>query len=132
VIVENMDNIHGEKLEKKIKFWNCATWRKSLGKQRVTVPKANYRSADKSLARPGRKQTRKHVKDARHLNNIEKRAVKFFFFLQGKTPKEFHAILTETLACFLPGRTKDLINTPVISNGFCSQSEKSINKLPVK
>ena len=31
-----------------------------------------------------------------------------FFFLQGKAPKEIQAILTETLACFLPGRTKDL------------------------
>jgi len=31
-----------------------------------------------------------------------------FFFLQDKAPKEIHAILTETLACFLPGRTKDL------------------------
>jgi len=31
-----------------------------------------------------------------------------FFFLQGKAPKEIHAILTETLACFLPGRAKDL------------------------
>ena len=30
------------------------------------------------------------------------------FFLQGKAPKEIHAILTETLACFLPGRAKDL------------------------
>jgi len=30
------------------------------------------------------------------------------FFLQDKTPKEIHAILTETLACFLPGRAKDL------------------------
>ena len=31
-------------------------------------------------------------------NNIETRAViKFFFFLQGKAPKEIHAILTETL-----------------------------------
>ena len=29
-------------------------------------------------------------------------------FLQGKTPKEIHAILAETLACFLPGRAKDL------------------------
>ena len=28
--------------------------------------------------------------------------------LQGKAPKEIHAILTETLACFLPGRAKDL------------------------
>jgi len=32
----------------------------------------------------------------------------FFFSLQGKAPKEIHAILTETLACFLPGRAKDL------------------------
>jgi len=31
-----------------------------------------------------------------------------FFFLQGKVPKEIHAILTETLACFLLGRVKDL------------------------
>ena len=31
-----------------------------------------------------------------------------FFFLQGKMPKEIRAILTETLACFLPGRAKDL------------------------
>ena len=31
-----------------------------------------------------------------------------FFFLQGKARKEIRAILTETLACFLPGRAKDL------------------------
>ena len=36
----------------------------------------------------------------------------FFFFLQGKALKEIHAILTETLACFLPGRAKD-ISTPL-------------------
>ena len=66
-----------------------------------------YRGADKSLTRPGRKQARKHVKDARDLNNIETRAV-FKFFLQGKAPKEIHAILTETLACFFLGRAKDL------------------------
>jgi len=34
--------------------------------------------------------------DARDFNNIETRAIKFFF-LQGKAPKEIHAILTETL-----------------------------------
>jgi len=28
--------------------------------------------------------------------------------LQGKAPKEIHAILTETLACFLPDGAKDL------------------------
>jgi len=34
-----------------------------------------YRGADRSLARPGRKQARKHVSDARDFNNIETRAV---------------------------------------------------------
>jgi len=32
----------------------------------------------------------------------------FFFFLQGKAPKEIYATLTETLACFVPGRAKNL------------------------
>jgi len=35
---------------------------------------AYYRGADKSLARPERTQTRKHVRDARDFNNIEPRA----------------------------------------------------------
>jgi len=39
------------------------------------------------------------------IRQIETRAVKVSFSLQGKAPKE---ILTETLACFLPGRAKDL------------------------
>jgi len=34
-----------------------------------------------------------------------------FFFLQGKVLKEIHAILTDTLACLLPGRDKDLSAT---------------------
>ena len=69
----------------------------------------SFRAADKSLTRPLVKQARKHVRDARDFNNIETRAViKVFFFLQGKAPKEIHAILTETLACFLPERAKDL------------------------
>ena len=66
-----------------------------------------YSGAGKSLARPGRKQSRKNVRDARDFNNIETRAVIKFLFLQGKAPKEIHAILTETLALFLPGRAKD-------------------------
>jgi len=37
------------------------------------------RGADKSSARRGRKQTRKHVRDAREFNNIETRVVKVFF-----------------------------------------------------
>jgi len=68
-----------------------------------------YRGADKSLAWAGRKLALKQVRDARDFNNIETRAViKVFFFLQGKAPKEIHAILTETLACFLRFRAKDL------------------------
>ena len=35
--------------------------------------------------------------DARDFNNIETRAVIKYFFLEGKAPKEIHAILTETL-----------------------------------
>jgi len=66
-----------------------------------------YRGEDKSLVRPGRKQARKHVKDARDFNNIETRAVIKSFFIQSKTLKEIHAILTETLDCFLPGRAEE-------------------------
>ena len=68
------------------------------------------RGADKSLARPGRRQAWMHVRDACDFNNIETRAViRFFVFLQGKAPKEIHTVLTETLAFFfLPGRAKDL------------------------
>jgi hypothetical protein len=67
-----------------------------------------YWGADKSLARPGRKQARKHIRDVRDFNNIETWAVIMFFSLQGKVPKEIHTILTETLASFLPGWAKDL------------------------
>jgi len=47
----------------------------------------------------------------------------FSFFLQGKAPKEIHAILTEILPCFLPGRAKDL-SAPMYntSMAFCSLS----------
>jgi len=68
-----------------------------------------YRGDDKPLARPGRKQAWKHVRDARDFNNIETQAVIKLFFPQGKALKEILAILTESLACFLPGRAKDLL-----------------------
>jgi len=38
-----------------------------------------------------------------------------FLLLQGKEPKEIQAILTETFACFLPGRAKDL-SAPLYKN----------------
>jgi len=70
------------------------------------------RGADKSLPLPGWKQARKHVRDARDFNNIETRAVIKYFPLQGTALKEIHVILTETLACFLLGRGKDLSAPP--------------------
>ena len=49
-----------------------------------------YRGADKSLALPGRKQIRKHVRDARYFNNIETRAViKFFFSYKARRRRKF-------------------------------------------
>ena len=69
-------------------------------------PGGTYRGADKSLDRAGRKQARKHARDARDFNKIEMRPV--IKILLDKAPKEIHAILTETLACLLPGRVKDL------------------------
>ena len=40
--------------------------------------------------------------DTRDFNNFETRAVIKFLFLQGKAPKEIHAILTETLGEHVP------------------------------
>jgi hypothetical protein len=53
----------------------------------------------------------------RYFNNIEARdVIKFSFLpLQGVTPKEIHASLTETLACFLSGRAKDLSASLVLT-----------------
>jgi len=41
--------------------------------------------------------------------------------MQGKAPKEIHAILTETLAYFFPGRAKDL--SAPLYNRFESSSQ---------
>ena len=68
-----------------------------------------YRGAGKSLARPGRKQAR-NMSRARAISTTSDASCHqvFFFFLQGKAPKEIHAVLTETLACVPPGRAKGL------------------------
>ena len=69
-----------------------------------------YRGADKSLARPGRKQARKHVR-SRAISTTSRRELSSIFinfFSPCKPPKEIHVILTETLSCVLPGRAKDL------------------------
>jgi len=51
-----------------------------MGREMERYKMQAYRGADKSLARPGRKQARKRVRDARDFNNIETRAVIKFFF----------------------------------------------------
>jgi len=49
------------------------------GRQRARIVAQQDRGADKSLARPGRKQALKHVRDARGFDKIETRAVIKFF-----------------------------------------------------
>jgi len=71
---------------------------------KTTADGTYTRGADKSLARPERKQTRMHVRDARDFNNIETRAVIKFFFLQRKAPKEIHTILTESRSGLVGGK----------------------------
>ena len=88
-----------------------------------------YWGSDKSLARPGRKQARKRVWDARDFKNIEMRVVIKLFFPPRKTPNEIYAILTETLACFLPGRTKDL-SAPQGAEGNSRNSDRNISLFP--
>jgi len=85
----------------------------ALFRSNLLLNSATYWCADKSLALPGRKQAWKHVREARDFNNIEMVSCHQAFFLQGKVPKEIHAILTETLTCFIPGQAKDFTSTPV-------------------
>ena len=61
-----------------------------------------YRGADKSLARPGRKEARKHVRDARDSNNIETRTVKFFFFFSSSQGAEGYSRHSERNISLFP------------------------------
>ena len=77
--------VYGEQLDALLAYWlNISVFSKANWNQRVSdrvynqkcMCCLNYtRGADKSLARPERKQARKHVRDARDFNNIETRAV---------------------------------------------------------
>jgi len=46
---------------------------------------------------------------------------------QGKAPKEIHATPTETLACFLPGRVKDLSAPLYILEKMLTLTQSSFN-----
>jgi len=86
---------------------NCSLAKQHLAFQEGLCSK--YRGAEKSLGRPGRKQAWKHVRDARDFNNMEiELSSSFFFPARQGTEGNSRAILTETLAFFLPGRAKDL------------------------
>jgi len=66
-----------------------------------------YRGADKSLTRPGRKQARKHVRDARDFNNIETQAViKFFFSCKSRSRRKFTPFWQETSSEACQGRAR--------------------------
>jgi len=68
--------------------------------------------ADKSLARPGRKQARKHIRDARDFNDMQTQAViKFFSFIfSARQGAEGNSRQSErNIACFLLGRAEEEI-----------------------
>ena len=68
-----------------------------------------YHGADKSLARPGRKQAWKHIRRrARFQQHRDASCHQGFFFPVRQSAKEIHDILPETLAYLLPGRAEDL------------------------
>jgi len=53
---------------------------------------ARYRGVDKSLARPGRKKARKHIRDVLDFNKIETRAViNFIFSCKARRRRKFTA-----------------------------------------
>ena len=75
----------------------------------ITGYRIKYRGVDKSLARPGRTQARKHVRDSRDFNSIETRTVIKFPPppFKARRRRKF-APFWRTLNCFFPGRAKYL------------------------
>ena len=61
----------------------------ALIKLRIGTHLNHHRGTDKSLARPGRKHDRKHVRDARDFNNIETRAVMNRFSCKARRRRKF-------------------------------------------
>jgi len=86
--------------------------------ENASILRHAYQGADKSLARPGKKQARKHVRDARDFNNIETRAVIKFFFpaRQGAEGNSLHS--DRNISLFPSWRAEDLsaplYNAPLV------------------
>jgi len=56
----------------------------------ISIRRVLCRGADKSLARPERKQARKHVRKSRDFNNIETRVIiKLFFCCKVRRRRQF-------------------------------------------
>jgi len=72
-----------------------------------------YRGAEKSLGRPGRKEARKHFRDARGFNNIETRAVIEFFFPARQSAKGNSRHSDGNISLFPSWSGSGLISTPV-------------------
>jgi hypothetical protein len=75
------------------------------------VPKEIHVILPETLAcfLPGRAKDLSAPCTISHISTTSRRELSSSFFcLQSKAPKEIHAILTETLAFFLPGGAKDL------------------------
>ena len=81
------------------------------------ISSATYRGADKFLARPGTKQARKHVRDARDFNNIETRAVIMSLFpaRQGAEGSSRHS--DRNINLFPSWSGQGLISTPYFYRG---------------
>ena len=80
--------------------------KKIMLKQNMVSWYTTYWGADKSLALPGRKKARQHVRDVRDFNNIETRArsiIKFFSARQGAEGNPRHSDRKKKLASFLVG-----------------------------
>ena len=81
-----------------------------------------YRGADTSLARPERKQARKHVRDARDFNKIETRTVIRSFSLPARQGAEGNSRHSDRSVSLFPSWSgQRLISTPVVRgcNIFC-------------
>ena len=64
--------------------------------------KSYFLNNDNSLPRPGRKQARKHVRDARDFNNFETQAVIKFFFFPAKQGAEGNSRHSDRKISFFP------------------------------
>ena len=78
---------------------NCSFAKQHLAFQEGLCSK--YPGAYKYLDRPGRKQARKNVRDARDFNNIETRAVIKFFSRKARRRRKFTRHSDRNISLFL-------------------------------